>query len=90
LAAFPILIVSSGIAVVGFLAYRRRSGGGIEPTPHPVAGGWPPPPWSSPWAGSPPYVTGDPSLWPPGVPLPAPPPPAPLPPPPGWPGSGVP
>ncbi|HWD52079.1 MAG TPA: hypothetical protein VG412_06745 [Acidimicrobiales bacterium] len=85
--AFPVLVVSSGIAILGFLAFRRRSRGRIDSTPHAPAGGWPPPPWSSPWAGPSPSVDWDPSLWPPGVPLPTPPPP--LPPPP-WPESRVP
>ena len=88
LTAFPVFVVSVGIAVVGFLAYRRRTPGRTDSTPQVIAAGWPPPPWSSPWAGPPPYATGGPSHWPPGVPLPPPPPPAPLPPPPHWPESG--
>jgi hypothetical protein len=82
-------VVSSGIAILGFLAFRRRSRGQVDSPPPGTAGGWPPPPWSSPWAGPSPYVARDPSLWPPGVPLPAPPPPLPLPPP-RWTESGVP
>ncbi|MGH9096693.1 MAG: hypothetical protein ACRDWB_04650, partial [Acidimicrobiales bacterium] len=91
LAAFPILIVSSGIAVIGFLAFRRRSRVRIVATPYGAIGGWPAPPWSFPSAGPSPYAPPDPNLWPPGVPLPPPPPPAPpLPPPPARPESGVP
>ncbi|HVB93631.1 MAG TPA: hypothetical protein VND67_04870 [Acidimicrobiales bacterium] len=84
-AAFPILVVSSGIAIIGFVAFRRRSGGRIGSTPDDAARGWPPPPWPTPWAGPSPSVEGHPSPWPPGIPLAAPPPP-----PPSWPQSGVP
>ncbi|HEY1989628.1 MAG TPA: hypothetical protein VGG43_09200 [Acidimicrobiales bacterium] len=87
LAAFPILIVSAGIAVLGFLAFRRRPRNQIVSTPPGAIGGWSPPPWSSPWVGPSPYAPPNPSPWPPGVPLPPPPPPAPLPPPPPWPES---
>jgi hypothetical protein len=84
LTAFPILFVSAGIAVIGLVAFRRRSRGRIDSPPPAAVGGWSPPPWSSPWGPSP-FAPPGPVLGPPGIPLPAPP----LPPPP-WPESGVP
>ncbi|MGO8869937.1 MAG: hypothetical protein ACLQPH_00780 [Acidimicrobiales bacterium] len=47
LAAFPILIVSVAVAVVGPLVARRRARRRLRPTPEPTLGGWPPPPWST-------------------------------------------
>jgi hypothetical protein len=81
LSTFPILVVSAGVIVLGFLLLRRRSrsqGGNHSEI---VGGGTPPLPWSVPSAGPSPYAPGGPTQWaPPGL-TPAPPHP-PLPPPP--------
>ncbi|HWE70072.1 MAG TPA: hypothetical protein VG205_06900 [Acidimicrobiales bacterium] len=86
LAAFPILVVSAGVAVLGFLLFRRRSRNRVEPQPENGGNGGSLPPWSAPPAWPSPYAVNDPSFWrPPGM-MPAPPPP----PPPYGPGPGFP
>jgi hypothetical protein len=83
--AFPTLVVSAGIAILGYLVFRRRSRHPVDPHPEVGAGGWSPSPWAAPSAGPSPYAVGDQSWWAPAV---APSPPA-LPSP-NWPTSGSP
>ena len=82
LAAFPILVVSAGIVILGLLLFRRRSGGRVDRHPEVVDPWWSSSPTST-FAQPSPYGVRAPGLWTPGVP------PAPLPPPPpSWPASG--
>jgi hypothetical protein len=77
LATFPILVVSAGVIVLGFLLFRRRSPSRGDTHPEVVGGGNPPLPWAAPSAEPSPYAVGSPSYWsPPGL-MPAPPPPPP-------------
>ncbi len=84
LAAFPILVVSAGIVVLGLLLFRRRSGSGVDRHPQVIDPWWSSSP-TSPFARPSPYGMPDPGFWAPGgAPAPLPPPPPP------WPGSGSP
>lgn len=100
LATFPVLVVSLGVIVLGFMLWRRRSRSRGGNHAEAVGGGSSPLPWSVPSATPSPYAPGGPTQWaPPGLtptpPLPPPPPsygppPAPPPPPYGPPSYGPP
>lgn len=82
LAAFPILVVSTGIVVLGLLLFRRRSGGRVDRHPEVIDPWWASSP-TSPFAQPSPYGVPAPGYWAPAVaPAPLPPPPPP------WPASG--
>jgi hypothetical protein len=63
LAAFPILIVSAGVAVIGPLVVRRRARGRVNPTPGTTDDDHVSPPWMAPSAGHSPGAVDVPTSW---------------------------